>query len=129
MPSRSATDPRPASAVSTGVGVAGLVGLVLWTIFAWNDTMDGPFAAMTAVLACGIPMLLWSLLVDRVHRSPTTGIDWDQPLPPLSETWRARVTNALRLWTAWGLIALFYGLGRWYWAGPFLFAMRFMMVA
>jgi len=129
MPSRSATDPRPVSAVSAGVGVAGLVGLVLWTIFAWNDAMDGPFAAMAAVLACGVPMLLWSLLVDRVHRSPTTGIDWDKPLSPLRETWRGSVTKLVGLWTTWGLIALFYGIGRWYWAGNYLFAMRCMMVA
>lgn len=129
MPSCPEMDPRPISAVSPGVGAAGMVGLVLWTIFAWNEAMDGPLAAMVAVLACGVPMLLWSLLVDRVHRAPSTGIDWDRPLPPLDESWRDSVTKLVGLWTTWGLIALSYGLGRWYWAGNYLFAMRFMMVA
>lgn len=129
MPYRSESDPRPTSAVTTGVGVAGLVGLVLWTAFAWNEAMDGPLAAMVAVLACGIPMLLWSLLVDRVHRAPTTGIDWDKPLPPLRETYAISLTKLAGLWTTWGLIALFYGLGRWYWAGTYAFAMRFFILA
>jgi hypothetical protein len=34
MPSRPQSDPRPASAVSTGVGVAGLVGLVMSALLA-----------------------------------------------------------------------------------------------
>src|SRR5579862_7835366 len=113
MPSRPESDPRPASAVSTGVGVVGLVGLVLWTIFAWNEAMDGPFAAMVAVLACGVPMLLWSLLVDRVHLSPSTGIDWDKPVPPLRESFRITLTKLAGLWTTWGLIALCYFTARW----------------
>jgi protein-S-isoprenylcysteine O-methyltransferase Ste14 len=81
------------------------------------------------VLACGVPMLLWSLLVDRVHRAPTTGIDWDKPARPFGETFDASITKLAGLWTTWGLIALFYGIGRWYWADNYLFAMQFMMVA
>src|SRR5689334_10729087 len=59
-------DPRPRSAVSTGCGVAGLVGLVAWVAFArlHDPVMDGPYAAMANLLACGIPMVLWSVFVD-----------------------------------------------------------------
>jgi protein-S-isoprenylcysteine O-methyltransferase Ste14 len=129
MPRAAHKDPRPASAVSTGVGAAGLVGLVLWTIFAWNEAMDGPFAAMIAVLACGVPMLAWSLLVDRVYLNPTTGIDWKRPLPPLSETRGISFTKIVGLWSTWGLIAFLYFIARWYWAGNYLFAMRALMAA
>jgi protein-S-isoprenylcysteine O-methyltransferase Ste14 len=106
-----------------------MVGLVLWTIFAWNEAMAGPLAAMVAVLACGVPMLLWSLLVDRVHRSPTNGIDWDKPLPPLRASFGTSLTKLAGLWTTWALIALSYFVGRWYWANDYLFAMRAMLAA
>jgi protein-S-isoprenylcysteine O-methyltransferase Ste14 len=129
MPHRPDTDPRPRSAVTTGVGLAGIVGLVAWTAFAWFYGLDGPFAAMLSVVACGVPMLLWSLLVDRVHRAPTSGIDWDRPLRPLRETAGVSITKLAGLWTTWGLIALFYALGRWYWSGNYLFAMRFLTAA
>ncbi len=78
------SDPRPASAVSHGVGLAGLAGLLAWVAVAKFYRMDGPYAALIALLACGIPMVAWSLLVDRVHRNPSTGIDWNVPPQPLS---------------------------------------------
>src|SRR5687767_13207493 len=74
-----AADPRPRSAVSTGVGVVGLLGLLVWTGVARVFGMAGPLAALTGLLACGVPMLLWSIFVDKVHRSPTTGLDWRNP--------------------------------------------------
>ncbi len=70
------TDPRPKSAVSTGVGIAGLAGLLTWCAVARWFGMAGPLAALTNVVACGVPMVLWSVFVDKVHRNPTTGIDW-----------------------------------------------------
>jgi protein-S-isoprenylcysteine O-methyltransferase Ste14 len=119
-------DPHPVSAVGHGVGLAGLAGLVLWTLVAWRFGMDGPHAGLTAVLACALPMLLWSLCVDRVHRSPTTGIDWtDAPRP-----WRDVVDIALvkitGLWATWGVIAVLYCLARWYWEGDYRLVMRLM---
>ena len=69
-------DPRPKSAVSTGVGVAGLVGMAIWLGVARYYHLDGPFAALVNLLACGIPMALWAVLVDKVHRNPTTGVVW-----------------------------------------------------
>ena len=77
-------EPRPVSAVSTMVGVVGLVGLLAWAGISRNFAFTGPAAAMCALLACGIPMVIWSLAVDKVHRNPTTGIDWDGPPRPLS---------------------------------------------
>lgn len=115
-------DSRPASAVSHGTGLAGIAGLVAWIAVARTFGMDGPYAALIALAACAVPMVLWSLLVDRVHRNPSTGIDWSSPKP-----WRARLDISLvklaGLWATWAVIALIYGTGRFWWEGNFVFAM------
>lgn len=117
------SDPCPKSAVSHGVGFAGLAGLALWTLVARHYGMDGPNAGFAAVVACALPMVMWSLLVDRVHRNASTGIDWDMPPRP----WRAAFDTALvkiaGLWATWLGIAIFYCLARWYWQGNYHFAM------
>jgi protein-S-isoprenylcysteine O-methyltransferase Ste14 len=117
------SDPRPASAVSAGVGLVGLVGLLLWTGVARAFGMEGPLAAICALFACGIPMILWSLFVDKVHRNPTTGIDWGRPPRPLRETLDISIAKIAGLWGTWAAIGCFYCIGRWYWDGNYLFAM------
>ena len=121
-------DPRPRSAVSTGVGVAGLVGLAAWTIVARSLGMEGSYAALVALLACGIPMVLWSLVVDRVHRNPTTGIDWSRPPRPYRETVDISIAKLAGLWGIWGVIGALYCIARWYWDGAYLFAMQVLGV-
>ena len=117
-----AADPRPASAVSTGCGLAGLAGLLVWVGLARAYGMDGPFSALTNVVACGLPMVLWSVFVDKVHRSPSTGIDWDT-VRPWRETIDVSLTKLAGLWVTWAGIGLIYGTVRYYWQGNFAFAM------
>jgi hypothetical protein len=117
-------DPRPRSAVSTMVGLVGLAGLLAWTAVARAFHMDGPYAALVALVACGVPMLLWSLLVDKVHRNPTTGIDWSRPPRPLADTLDISIVKLAGLWGIWGVIGGLYCVARWYWSGPYLFAMQ-----
>jgi protein-S-isoprenylcysteine O-methyltransferase Ste14 len=117
-------DPRPRSAVSSMVGLLGLAGLLGWTAVARTFGMAGPYAALVALLACAVPMLLWSLLVDKVHRSPTTGIDWSRPPRPLAETLDISIAKLAGLWGIWGAIGSFYCIARWYWDGAYLFAMQ-----
>ncbi len=116
-------DPRPKSAVSTGVGVVGLVGLFLWFAVSRVYGMQGPLAALAALLACGVPMVAWSLMIDKVHRSPTTGIDWDAPPRPLSATLDISIAKIAGLWVTWAAIGCLYCIGRWYWDGQYVFAM------
>lgn len=123
------SDPRPASAVSGAVGVVGLAGLFVWVLIGRYFHMDGPYAALLAVVACGAPMVLWSLLVDRVHRSPTTGLDWSRPPLPWRETIDVSLAKLAGLWATWGVIAIFYCVGRWYWSGQYLFAMEVLATA
>lgn len=121
-------DPRPISAVSTGVGLAGLAGLFTWVAVARGWGMEGPLAALCALLACGVPMVLWSLLVDKVHRNASTGIDWS-----LRRPWREVVDLSLAkltgLWAIWSVIACLYCIARWYWSGNYLFAMQVLGLA
>jgi protein-S-isoprenylcysteine O-methyltransferase Ste14 len=115
-------EPRPRSAVSHGVGMAGLAGLVTWIAVARHLGMDGTYAALVNVAACAVPMVLWSLLVDKVHRRPSTGIDWTRARP-----WRETIDISLvklaGLWLTWAGIALIYMTGRFYWEGNYRFAM------
>ena len=118
-------DPRPRSAVSSGVGVAGLCGLLIWVAIARYYRLDGPYSALINVACCGVPMILWSVFVDKVHRSPTTGIDWAQQIS-WRETLDISLTKLAGLWATWAGIALVYGTCRFYWTnqwGGFPFAM------
>jgi len=117
-------DPRPASAVSNMVGVAGLAGLLAWVAIARAFQFSGPNASLCAVAACAGPMLLWSILVDKVHRNPTTGIDWDKPPRPLSESLDISLVKIAGLWATWAGIAFLYCAARYYWDGSYLFAMK-----
>lgn len=116
-------DPRPSSAVGHGVGLAGLAGLLAWMLVAWRYGMDGPYAGMTAIVACGLPMVAWSLLVDRVHRNPSTGIEWDGSPRPLRDVADISIVKLTGLWVTWGGIAILYALLRWYWDGGYRVAM------
>ena len=122
-------DPRPASAVSSGVGMVGLAGLIAWTCVARAYGMEGPLAALTALLACGVPMILWSLIVDKVHRRPSTGIDWESPPRPIKETLDISIVKIAGLWGIWAFIGAAYCIARWYWDGAWLFAMHVLGVA
>ena len=119
---RAKADPRPPSAVSTGTGLAGLAGLLAWVGVARWFGMDGPYSALVNLAACGVPMVLWSVLVDKVHRRPSTGIDWTQ-----RKDWRETIdislTKLAGLWATWGLTAIVYFTGRFYWVDRFSFAM------
>jgi protein-S-isoprenylcysteine O-methyltransferase Ste14 len=119
---RRAADPRPASAVSHGAGLAGLAGVLGWVACARGWGMDGPYAALVNLLACAVPMILWSVLVDKVHRRPSTGLDWSRPRP-WRETIDVSLTKLAAFWVTWAGIAVIYGTGRFYWEGNFAFAM------
>jgi protein-S-isoprenylcysteine O-methyltransferase Ste14 len=121
--------PRPKSAVSTGVGLSGLAGLFVWFAIARYYGMSGPYSALTNVAACGMPMVLWSLFVDKVHRNPSTGIDWDSAPRPRAETLDISLTKLAGLWATWAIIGCIYALGRFYWSGGYQFAMRCFTVS
>ena len=128
---------RPRSAVSHGVGIVGVLGLFGYLLFArhaetvlgWvgidiagRGPLSGPSSAIASVLACAIPMMLWSVLVDRVHRNPSTGIDWSRRAVP-ADRFDVSMTKLVGLWATWAVIAFAYFILRYYWAGNYRFAM------
>ena len=138
----SASDPRPPSDVSAGVGLAGLAGLIAWIVICreWASVaellnipgprapLSGRYAALAAVLASGLPTVLWSLFVDKVHRRASTGIDWNHPRP-LAQAMDTAIPKLAGLWATWGLIAAIYMIARWYWSGQYVFAMEVLTAA
>lgn len=126
----------PASDVSAGVGLAGVLGLFVWLAICRNwpviapllgitgpvGPLNGVNAALAAMFWSGIPMVLWSVLVDKVHLRTSTGIDWDNPRP-LSVALDTAFTKLAGLWATWAVIAAIYCVARWYWRGNYLFAM------
>ncbi len=141
---KSRSDPRPKSAVSHGVGFAGLAALIIWIIFSRNfgtvmnglgvapqvfglDVMperaDGRYFAFLCVVFCGLAMVAWSLIVDKVHRRASTGIDWTKP-KKIADIMEISQIKLAGLWATWGIIAGLYGLCRWYWDGQYLFSME-----
>jgi protein-S-isoprenylcysteine O-methyltransferase Ste14 len=117
-------DARPRSAVSTAVGLIGLAFLIAWTAVSRIYGMAGPLAALTGLLVVAVPMILWSLLVDKVHRNPTTGIDWDAPLRLRKDSLDISIAKIAGLWVTWAAIGAIYCIGRWYWDGSYRFSMQ-----
>jgi hypothetical protein len=105
---------RPRSAVSAGVGLSGLFGMLAWVAIARAYGMDGPWSALMNIVWCGVPMVLWSLLVDKVHRNPTTGLAWDSPPKPVKDILDISLAKLAGLWATWGGIAAIYCVCRWY---------------
>lgn len=119
------------------VGLCGLAALLVWIAVchywpqigqAFNlpgprQRLIGPYAALTGLVITALPMIAWSVLVDKVHRRASTGIDWDNPRK-LSDIADVSITKLAGLWATWGLIGALYCLARWYWQEPYLIAMQ-----
>ena len=132
----------PRSDVSAGVGLAGLLGLVAWILFCRNfpvlaevvgmgkgwGVLSGPYAALTAMVFTAGPMALWSLLVDKVHLRPSTGLDWNLKRS-VEAVMPVATVKIFGLWATWAIIAALYCLCRWYWDGQYLFAMDVLKLA
>ncbi|MCC6924962.1 DUF1295 domain-containing protein [Novosphingobium sp.] len=134
--------PRPASDVSAVTGWLGLISLTLWimvchfwpelvTLFnlpSRAERLTGPNAALTGLVICAAPMVLWEVLVVKVHRRASTGIDWDNPRR-LADVIDVSITKLAGLWATWAIIGFLYCVGRWYWDGPYQISMQVLGTA
>jgi len=126
----------PASDVSAAVGWSGVAGLALWILIChfWPDLaayfgatgsigrLSGPYAALAGLVAAAGPMIMVSLVRDKVHRRASTGIDWDNPRA-VAAILDVSITKLAGLWATWAVIGGLYCVARWYWNGPYLLAM------
>ncbi len=115
-------DAKPRSAVSDGVGLSGLAGLAFFYLAVRTWSLAGPWVPLLGLAACALPMLVWSMLVDRVYRNPSTGIDWSAPPRPWSQALDTGLVKLAGLWATWGVIAFVYWLGHWYAQGGYGYA-------
>lgn len=133
---------RPQSAVSGMVGICGLIGLFAGLAVARNfgdiaafmgypglpALADGPYAALIALLFCGLPMVAWSLIVDKVHLRQSTGLDWTLKRS-ISDVLDISIIKIAGLWATWCGIAALYIICRWYWFAPYDFSMKMFELA
>lgn len=122
-------DPRPVSAVSTGVGLAGLAGLFAAVIVGRMIGANGPLSAMLALVACALPMMVWTVVVDKTWKHASTGLDWSNPPRSHDACREISITKLAGLWATWAIIGALYCICRWYWDGQYLFAMRMIALA
>ena len=132
----------PRSDVSAGVGLAGLAGLLAWLLVCRNwpavadalaipgprQPLSGPYASLAALLFSAVPMVLWSLCVDKVHRDPATGIDWSRPRAR-RDHFGISLVKLVGLWATWAVIGGAYCIARYYWQEPYLFAIHVLAAA
>ena len=132
----------PESDVSHGVGLSGLAGLFVWLLICRNwgaislalgmegphEPLSGPLAALMTMVFTGGPMIAWSVLVDKVHRRASTGLDWSRRRVA-GETREISIAKLAGLWGTWAAIAFLYCVARWYWDGSYEFAMEVLALA
>ena len=134
-------DTRPASDVSPTVGLVGLAALLVWVWIArdwagiaefWDlpgprEPLVGPNAAIAGLVFITVPMVAWSIFIDKVHLRPSTGIDWSlaKSRKPDLET---SLTKIAGLWATWAILVALYCLCRWYWAGNYIYALKVLAV-
>jgi protein-S-isoprenylcysteine O-methyltransferase Ste14 len=102
----SGAKPRlPPSATHFGlnlVGLAGILGMLFFLRSRSFSLQDDVFALLAAA---AVPIVILDVLVLRVHRRASTGLDWDKPFTP---DYGRVATKLLGLAVTVGLIALAY---------------------
>jgi isoprenylcysteine carboxyl methyltransferase (ICMT) family protein YpbQ len=107
---------RPHSAVSNATGVVGLIGLLAGILAMSASDLSLGMRTLACLAACAAPMILWALIVEKVYRSPTSGLDLGHRRL-LVDSLRDTVTKLNGLWSTWLIIGGFYWAVRWF-EGP-----------
>ena len=100
---------RPISAVSNATGMVGLLGLLLTVAALSTSELSMAARVFTCLAGLSLPMILWAIFVEKVHRNPGTGLDLSRPRP-LAATLAETRTKLIGLWSTFLLIGLSYWL-------------------
>ena len=94
-----------------------MLGLCVWILFCRNfpvlaqwaglgsgyGVLSGPSAALTSMLFTAGPMAVWSILVDKVHLRPSTGLDW-KLARSVEEVLPVASVKIVGLWATWAVL-------------------------
>lgn len=69
------------SAVSLKVGLSGVIALLALTVLAWVRNWSGQIATPVLLVGTAWAMIVVSVLVDRVHLNPSTGMNYQLRRP------------------------------------------------
>lgn len=99
---------RPASVVSTATGFVGFAGLATAVVLSSRLEIGVFWSSIALLLATALPMVIWTVAVEKVHLNPTTGLDFSRPrrVADTLETTRVKLVGLFAIWTA---IAVAYG--------------------
>lgn len=100
----SATDPR-IGLVGTACAAAAILALT------WGYALPPPQALLVVILAYAVPVTVLELALRRVHRAPTTGLDWSRAPAPDA---RRAATKLAGLAAAIGAVVAAHALFRFY---------------
>jgi len=115
----------PASAVSHGCSLAGFAGMVLGAVLLARGSSLSPLEKCLVMIASAVlPMVVYSVVVDRVHRNPSTGLDWSSPRP-WGEVWQTTRIKWLGLSAAVVCLGVVYFSVRYYRAAGFALYFEF----
>ena len=106
-----AVDAPPRSASSLAISTVGCAGLVAGMVLLRVVPLRADLQPLVAVAATAVPMLLWAVFVERAHRDPAAGLDWDRPRP-LRAALATTGVKLVGLWATWAVIAGLYALAR-----------------
>ena len=98
---------RPESDVSERTGLVGVVSLLVLTVVGIALKPPIPLAIPLFLVGTALPMIIWGLLVEKVHRRETTGLDFSLR-HPRNEVLAISVTKLIGLFATFGAVGVFY---------------------
>ncbi len=97
----------PVSAVSAATGVVGLAGLMIALAVIAYLRLPLAAAALISLTATFLPMVLWSVIVEKVWKNPSTGLDFSKPRSH-EETMETTKVKLIGLFVTWVIICFLY---------------------
>jgi protein-S-isoprenylcysteine O-methyltransferase Ste14 len=100
--------------------LTGLAGLLIAAILLTQTDISLPLKALLCLAATALPMIVWTVLVEKVHLRPSTGLDFSRPRP-LDATLATTRVKLIGLFSTWLAIGFFYFAVRYYSGPGFIF--------
>jgi protein-S-isoprenylcysteine O-methyltransferase Ste14 len=116
----------PISRVAASTGLVGLLSLTAMTVFAARAEIDLARTSILCLAATLFPMMVWAVLVEKVHLNLSTGMDYSRPRP-IADTIKTTRTKLVGLWATWGVIAGAHSVLTYYQAPQFGFYFQLLL--